>query len=64
VWIDKACPKYDPKWKPTESQKARAQEMRQQVKGKGVLPSPPKSPKSPRSPRSPQGEGKVASSSA
>jgi hypothetical protein len=64
VWVDKACPKYEPKWRPTEAQKAKAQEMRQRVKGKSSTPPSPKSPKSPCSPRSPKGEGKVASSSA
>ena len=61
VWVDKACPKYDPKWRPTESQKKKAQELRGRFQGKSTRTP---SPMSPSSPRSPKGEGKVASTSA
>ena len=61
VWVDRACPKYDPKWRPTESQKKKAQELRGRFQGKSNRTP---SPMSPSSPRSPKGEGKVASTSA
>jgi hypothetical protein len=63
-WIDRSCSKYDPKWRPTEAQMKKAQEMRAKLKGKAPSPSSPQAPRSPISPRSPKGEGKVASSSA
>jgi hypothetical protein len=62
VYVDPACPKFDRKWRPTEAQTAKAQEMRLKLKGKAPSPSSP--PVSPITPGSPTGEGKVASSSA
>jgi hypothetical protein len=50
VWVDKACPLYNPKWKPTEGNKTQAQAMREKLKSDKTPPS------------SPQGEGRVASS--
>jgi hypothetical protein len=50
VWVDRACPLYDSKWKPNEGHKTQAQALREKIKTDKTPPS------------SPHGQGKVASS--